>query len=427
MNEYDTLVLKTIIKDGDIQIADDPEKADWILFNTCAVRENAEEKVSGRIRHYNQKRRKPKLGVIGCMARNQGARLLDASKQIHLVIGPDQYRRVPSLIHSIEKGTIEAGACFTDLSAGEQYSDILPDPDHSVSTTITIMRGCNNFCSFCVVPYTRGRERSRSPESILQEALYQTRRGVKEIILLGQNVNSYLHQDTHGQKTTFSELIEFLAQQSGASRIRFTSPHPKDFPDKLLQMVQTYPNICPQIHLPLQSGSDPILKAMKREYTGQEFLELTQRVRAYLPDVFLSTDVIFGFPGETEADAAETLRLMEEADFDLAFTFKYSEREHTSASRNLPDDIPDEVKLARVQKAVDQQQARSLAHHKQFLHQTVEVLIEGISRRSNLDWAGKTIWGHTVIFPKNANNAPGHIVPVTIQKVNAATLFGEQQ
>lgn len=447
MNEYDSGLLQSILtrnvdidqlenQPRDFEMTNDLDKADWILINTCAVRENAQERIISRIKHFHQHaNKKSYIGVLGCMAQNLKEGLFKVEKslglenRIKLIAGPDSYRQLPFLLknlyHSRNNSLDPASGNMIDvkLDKNELYDEINPSLVNKSTTFITIMRGCNNFCAFCVVPYTRGRERSRSPESILEEADYLSEKGVKEIILLGQNVNSYSYQGA--RSADFSELMEYLAARSPLSRIRFTSPHPKDFPQKLLEIMARHENICPQIHLPLQAGSDEILARMKRGYTGDDFLALTEKIRKVLPDVAFSTDLIFGFPGESEDDAEKTYELMVKIRFQSAFIFKYSEREKTFAAKHYKDDVPDKVKIKRVQKAVALQQKISLELNQGMIGKNPEVLVEGKSKKSQEDLMGKSIWGHTVVFPKK-NAKIGDLVVVNIMAATAATLLGNQ-
>lgn len=421
MNEYDTALIQSLLEKKEIRIVKDHSEADWVLLNTCAVREHAEERIYGRIRHFQQFKKDYRFAIVGCMARNQGKKLFEkAPAEIHLIMGPDQYRRLPQLLTD-EKATFPAS--YLDLDKEEQYDNVPKSISGKVSEFVTIMRGCNNFCSFCVVPYTRGRERSRNPFAILQECRQQVEAGSKEIILLGQNVNSY-HYRENGDDFYFSRLLELISRESGAERIRFTSPHPKDFPMDLLDLIAASGNICPQIHLPLQSGSDRILPLMKRGYNRTEYLQLVDRIRQKIPGLYLSTDIIFGFPNESKEDFQATLDVMEKADFSSAFIFKYSQRDHTYASRHFPDTVSEEEKSERVNQAVALQQERSRKYNRGFIGQQIQVLVEGRSKKSKKDLMGKSIWGNTVIFPAE-NLQDGDSVAVKISDANSATLFGE--
>jgi tRNA-2-methylthio-N6-dimethylallyladenosine synthase len=417
MNEYDSLLIESILGAHNYDLVASPAEADWVLFNTCAVRENAQERIYSRIKHMEQHAPAARLGVLGCMAQNLQDRLLQHPK-VGLVAGPDSYRNLPgALAHPHESHL------FTRLDKDELYSGIFAPADARVSAFITIMRGCDNACTFCVVPFTRGRERSRSPEEILAEAQGLTAEGTREITLLGQNVNSYAHQG-NGPFYDFAALLDLLSRESGARRIRFTSPHPKDFPEALLDLMAERDNLMPQIHLPLQSGSDRILSLMKRGYSRDEFLALVEQIRAKLPRVFLSTDAIFGFPTETEDEAQQTLSCMAEADFTFAYIFKYSPREHTYAQRHYPDDVPEEEKSRRVTQGVNEQQQRSLEHHQHLVGAELEVLIERESKKSPNQWMGRSREGYSVILDKGRLSL-GDVAQVTIAQATSATLLAQ--
>lgn len=418
MNEYDSQLIQSILGTEDYSFVDSPASADWVLFNTCAVRENAQERVYSRIKHMEQHAAPTaRLGVLGCMAQNLQQRLLDHPR-VGLVAGPDSYRNLPEALAHAQESHL-----FTRLDKDELYSGIFAPADSRVSAFLTIMRGCDNACTFCVVPFTRGRERSRSPEEILAEAQRLTKSGTRELTLLGQNVNSYAYGDK-GNFYDFTALLELLARESGARRIRFTSPHPKDFPEPLLDLISQRDNLMPQIHLPLQSGSERILSLMKRGYTEEKFLALVKKIRDKLPQIFLSTDVIFGFPTESETEAQQTLYCMAEADFTFAYIFKYSEREHTYAQRHYVDDIPEDEKSRRVTQAVNEQQQRSLKHHRRLVGKELEVLIEKESKKSADQWLSRSQEGYSVILDKE-NYSPGDIINVTINEATSATLLAQ--
>ncbi len=392
-------------------------------MNTCAIRENAHRKIYGRLdtlrplKKQRELERRPFIvGVLGCMAQNLKEELLD-HPVASLVVGPDDYRALPHLIDRIVQTNnkeIEAS-----LSEYETYSDIAPTRIPGVNAWVTIMRGCDNFCTFCVVPYTRGRERSRSVDSILDELKQLVKSGYKQATLLGQNVNSYCYE---GER--FADLIVKAAGIPGLERIRFTSPHPKDFPEKLLYAIAEYPNICNHIHLPLQSGSDRILNLMNRTYTSAEYLDLVKTVRRVIPTATLTTDIIVGFPTETEEDFQETVDVMNASQFNNAFIFKYSERKGTIAARDYPDDVSEEDKKDRIVRLNSLQNEVAFAKHRHYIGQKLQVLIEGTADKGE-DWQmGKTEGNLAVVFPKTAFN-PGESVTVDITEATTGTLYGQ--
>ncbi len=377
MNEYDSEIVKTILTDHNYLLTETPDEAEIILLNTCSVRENAHSKVHQRINVLKQLRRQKKnliMGVLGCMAQNLRKELLEDKVGVDIVAGPDSYKKLPELISHVSE-TGEKDFALT-LSEFETYSDVFPTRDKGINAWIAVMRGCDNFCSFCVVPYTRGRERSRDPQNVLEEVRKLADQGFAQVTLLGQNVNSYRHADSD-----FADLIELVSTVDGIRRIRFTSPHPKDFPVHLLDVVAENPKVCKQIHLPLQSGSDRILDLMNRTYTADEFSELAHLTRKRIPDVVLTTDIIVGFPTETEQNFQETLTLMQNVQFDSAFMFKYSERQLTIAQRKFPDDVPEQDKTSRITRLVDLQRKMSYERNQQELQKTFEVLVEGSGKK----------------------------------------------
>ena len=349
MNESDSELVRSLLKQEGFGFTDDRDRADVVLINTCAIRENAHNKIYAHLSELKiLKRQRPLVvGVLGCMAQNLKSALADKEPLIDVLVGPDSYRQLPWLLTtalaSQEEGLSQKGFAL-DLSEYETYEGIMPDRNSGVNAWITVMRGCDNFCSFCVVPYTRGRERSRDPESILLEARDAATRGFKQITLLGQNVNSYRHD-----AWDFAKLIRAVADTPGIDRVRFTSPHPKDFPPQLIEAIASHPQICKHIHLPLQAGSDRILGLMGRNYTGAEYLALVDRIRATIPDIVLTTDIICGFCSESDQEFRDTCRIVEQAQLDSAYIFKYSERKHTIAARKYLDDVPDQVKGAGIQ------------------------------------------------------------------------------
>jgi len=426
MNEYDSELVRSIMKQDGFVFTDERERADVILMNTCAIRENAHNKVYKHLSELKKlKRQRPLVvGVLGCMAQNLKEELTDIQPLVDVLAGPDAYRQLPMLIRnamlSQEEGLGQKGLAV-DLSEYETYHDVLPDRTDGVNAWIAVMRGCDNFCSFCVVPYTRGRERSRDPEGIVQEAHRIAEQGYKQITLLGQNVNSYRFGDWD-----FARLIAAVADVPGIRRVRFTSPHPKDFPLSLLEAVAAHPNICKQIHLPLQSGSDRILSMMNRTYTNKEYRALVDCIRTIRSDIVLSTDIICGFCGESDAEFAETYRLVEETRFHSAFIFKYSERKNTIAARKFSDDVSETVKTERVIRLFDLQRNISFERNREYLKTTVSVLVEGDAKRSAAQGMGKSDGNITVIWDKRAiSSQPGDLVSLTIYDASSTTLYAE--
>ncbi len=419
MNEYDTEIVKTILKRHNYSFAERPEEADVVFLNTCSVRENAHQKVNQRIQNLKQLRKQKNklvIGVLGCMAENLRYELLDDKFGVDLAAGPDSYKRLPQMLeHVMNEGKKEGD--FT-LSEYETYSDIFPEHAPGVNAWIAVMRGCNNFCTFCVVPYTRGRERSRDPFNVLEEVKQLAQQGFKQVTLLGQNVNSYRYEHYD-----FADLIDIVSQVEGIRRIRFTSPHPKDFPEKLIDVVANNPKACKHIHLPLQAGSNRILDLMNRTYTREQFLELVDRLRQRIPGLVLTTDVIVGFPTETEEEFQETLDVMRRVRFDAAFMFKYSERQHTIASRKYPDDVPEEDKTSRITRLVTMQKQIALEKNQEHLGQVFEVLVEGKGKKPN-QLLGRNDGNKIVVFPDNGAKV-GDFVSVKIEEVTSNTLIGK--
>jgi tRNA-2-methylthio-N6-dimethylallyladenosine synthase len=400
MNEYDSLLAQKILE-GSAGQTRNINEADIILLNTCAIRENAHQKIYNRLRELGRLHKQgARIGILGCMAQNLREDLLYENLPVDFIVGPDALRNLKSLATSVPTAAGTPKQSFLQLSRSETYDDVVPtfehhmqDRDSLVTASVTIQRGCDNFCAFCVVPQTRGRERSRPVDSIVTEIQALVAKGVKSVILLGQNVNSYNHGEAR-----FVNLIEALLARTTVDRIFFSSPHPKDFPLELIDLMAAEPRFCNQVHMPLQAGANATLKRMKRNYTREQFLDIVQSVRSRVPDVAITTDVIVGFPGETEADFRETLEVMELANFDSAFMFAYSERKGTIAQRLYPDDIPEPVKKARLAELIERQLARSLKNNQRYIDATVKILVEQPSRRDPNEWIGRMSNGRRVVF-----------------------------
>lgn len=445
MNVADSEVVAAIMQTTDAKMTEQWEDADIILLNTCSIRDNAEQKVGARLRELKSLSAKRSLllqrsgltakrsivGVIGCMAERMGQELID-TYGVDFVAGPDAYLDIPNLLAQCEQGH---KAMNVQLSTTETYRQIIPARiGRSISGFVSIMRGCNNFCSYCVVPYTRGRERSRDVESILNEVRDLHSKGYKEVTLLGQNVNSYKYIPSNnlkqGQTTSnnevidFADLLEIVADAVPDMRIRFTTSHPKDMSDKTLEAISRHDNLCKFIHLAVQSGSNHILKLMNRKYTREWYLDRIAAIRRILPDAAISTDIFCGFHDETLEDHAQTLSLMREVGFDSAFMFKYSERPGTYAHKHLPDNIPEEEKVRRLNEIIALQTQLSLESNQREIGKTVEVLVEGFSKRSHDDMYGRTGQYKTVVFPRT-NQKIGDLVHVRVLEASAATLRGE--
>lgn len=425
MNVADSEVVAAIMDTAGYEVTENIDEADAIFVNTCSIRDNAEQKIHGRLQAFQQMKRKHAgllIGVLGCMAERMKNELL-ATGVVDLVVGPDAYLDLPSLI-----GAVEAGekAINVQLSTTETYTDVIPKRlcGPNISGYVSIMRGCNNFCSYCIVPYTRGRERSREVRSILNEIEDLKKRNYKEVILIGQNVNSYAYEED-GKTVSFAGLLKLVAEAYPTMRVRFTTSHPKDMSDEILETIAAYPNICRHIHLPVQSGSNKILKSMNRKYTREWYLERIAAIRRIIPDCGITTDVFCGFHDETEEDQKLTLSLMEEVVFDSAFMFKYSERPGTFASKNLPDNISEEVKVARLNEIIALQTKMSAVSNERDINKTFEVLVEGFSKRSREQLFGRTSQNKVVVFPKGTHKV-GDFVKVKVLSATSATLIGEE-
>jgi tRNA-2-methylthio-N6-dimethylallyladenosine synthase len=425
MNVADSEVVVSILAKSGYSVTSEIKEAGLILINTCSIRDNAEQRIWGRLKeigHLKKHNKDLKIGVIGCMAERLKEKLLETEKLVDIVVGPDAYRELPALV-----GEAEAGhkAVNVLLSREETYADISPVrmDKNGVSSFVSIMRGCNNMCSYCVVPYVRGAERSRNPESILKEVNELFENGYREVTLLGQNVDSY-NWDKDGLKAGFPELLEKVAMISPFLRVRFSTSHPKDISDELLHMIARHENICKHIHLPAQSGSSRILKLMNREYTREYYMERVAAIRNIIPDCALSTDMITGFCTETEEDHRESLSLMEWSGFDFAYMFKYSERPQTKAARKYRDDIPEETKSARLSEMIALQNKLSVQSKKGDIGKAYEVLIEGFSKRSADFMSGRTSHNKVVVFPFTKQKK-GEYTNVLIERTTSATLIGK--
>ncbi len=425
MNVADSEVVTSIMGQNGFALTPDLHEADLILVNTCSIRENAEQRIWGRLDLFRtEKRRRPGtlVGVIGCMAERLKEKLIESDKMVDIVVGPDAYRQLPSLVGEALDGHKAVNVL---LSREETYADISPVrmDSNGVSAFISIMRGCNNMCSYCVVPYVRGAERSRDPESIMRDIDDLIAAGYKEVTLLGQNVNSYkwLSGDS---VTGFPHLLRMVADRSPQLRVRFATSHPKDLSDDLLKVMAGSCNICSHIHLPAQSGSSRMLKVMNRKYTREWYLGRISAIKEYLPDVSLSTDMITGFCTETEEDHKESLSLMETVGFDFAYMFKYSQRPGTKAERELSDDVPEEVKTQRLNEIIALQNRMSSRSKKGDIGKIFEVLVEGRSKKSQSENQGRTSQNKVVVFPAG-NTKPGDYVHVKITRSTSATLIGE--
>ena len=426
MNVADSEVVASIMQMAGYEVCDLLDEADAVFLNTCSIRDNAEQKIFNRLEYFFSLRKKKKgliVGVLGCMAERVKEDLIN-NHHVDLVAGPDAYLSLPDLMAQVEVGQ---KAMNVELSTTETYRDVIPARigGNRVSGYVSIMRGCNNFCHYCIVPYTRGRERSRDVKSILGEVTDLVKKGYKEITLLGQNVNSYRFEAEDGAVITFPQLLRTVAQAARGVRIRFTTSHPKDMSDETLHVIAEEPNVCRHIHLPVQSGSSRILKLMNRKYTREWYLDRVEAIRRIIPDCGLSTDIFSGFHSETEEDHQMSLSLMRECQYDSAFMFKYSERPGTYASKNLPDDISEEVKIRRLNEIIEVQNQLSAEANQRCIGKTYEVLVEGFSKRSREQLVGRTEQNRVVVFDRGSHRI-GDFVNVRITEASSATLKGEE-
>lgn len=426
MNVADSEVVASMMSVAGYDLTEDDNEASAVMINTCSIRDNAEQKIYHRLAYWNALRRKSGrriiIGVVGCMAERLKRRLVE-EYGVDLVAGPDAYMEIPQLVAAAEAGE---EAVKVELSTTETYRDIIPRRiAGGVSGFISIMRGCNNFCTYCIVPYTRGRERSREPKSILAELADLRSRGYREAVLLGQNVNSYRYEGGDGETVNFPALLAMVAEAAPDMRIRFTTSHPKDMSDETLRVIAAHENLARHIHLPVQSGSNAVLKAMNRKYTREWYLDRVAAIRRILPDAGISTDMFTGFSGETEEDFEQTLSLMREVGFDSAFMFKYSERPGTYASKHLPDNVPDEVKTERLNRMIALQNELSLASNRRDVGHEFDVLVEGVSKRSGEELFGRTSQNKVVVFARG-NRKAGDMVRVRVTDASSATLRGEE-
>jgi len=425
MNVADSEVVASILSDSGFILTDKPGDADLILINTCSIRDNAEQRIWGRLKaigHFKKKKPGLSIGIIGCMAERLKEQMLEKERLVDLVVGPDAYRDLPLLVVEAESGHKAVNVL---LSREETYADISPVrmDENGVSSFVSIMRGCNNMCSYCVVPYVRGAERSRDPESVIREVSELAEKGYREVTLLGQNVDSYSWKE-NGTTAGFPQLIERAALVNPLIRIRFSTSHPKDLSDELLHVMAGHKNICRHIHLPAQSGSSRILKLMNRDYTREWYMDRIESIRKIIPDCAVSTDMIAGFCTENDDDHKASLSLMEWAGFDFAYMFKYSERPGTKAARKLIDDVPEVVKAGRLNEMITLQNSLSLKSKKKDIGKDFEVLAEGFSKRSEEHLSGRTSQNKVVVFPAEGCKA-GEYVNVHIERSTSATLIGK--
>jgi tRNA-2-methylthio-N6-dimethylallyladenosine synthase len=424
MNVSDSEIVGSIMKGMGYEQNNKAEEADVIFINTCSIRDNAEKRVKKRLREIQKlKKKNPNLtvGILGCMAERLKEKLIEEQEFVDLIVGPDAYRELPTLIKTVESGR---KAINVILSEEETYAEIEPVRygDNGISAYISIMRGCQNWCTYCVVPFTRGKERSRDPQTIVEEARDLFNKGYKEVTLLGQNVNSY-NWEQEENKTGFPELLKMVAEVSPLLRVRFATSHPKDISDSLIETIAQNHNICNYIHLPVQSGSTTLLKKMNRKYTREWYMERISAIKKLIPDCGLSTDIIAGFCTETEADHEDTLSIMKWVEYDYAFMFKYSERPDTIAAKKFEDDVPEEIKSKRLQEIIALQGKLSLANNKKDIGKTFEVLVEKVSKKSDKELAGRNSQNKMIVFPRKDYKA-GDYVMVKVHDCTAATLIG---
>jgi len=426
MNVADSEVVASIMQMAGYEVCNSLEEAEAVFLNTCSIRDNAEQKILNRLEYFFSLRKKKKnliVGILGCMAERVKEDLIN-NHHVDLVAGPDAYLSLPDLIAQVEAGQ---KAMNVELSTTETYRNVIPARigGNRVSGYVSIMRGCNNFCHYCIVPYTRGRERSRDVKSILDEVADLVAKGYKEITLLGQNVNSYRFEAEDGIVITFPQLLRTVAQAAKGIRIRFTTSHPKDMSDETLHVIAEEPNVCRHIHLPVQSGSSRILKLMNRKYTREWYIDRVEAIRRIIPDCGLSTDIFSGFHSETEEDHQMSLSLMRECQYDSAFMFKYSERPGTYASKHLPDDISEEIKIRRLNEIIELQNQLSAEANQRCIGKTYEVLVEGFSKRSREQLVGRTEQNRVVVFDRGSHHI-GDFVNVRITESSSATLKGKE-
>ena len=438
MNFADSEVVASILKKDGYELTDDSKKANLVLLNTCSIRDKAEQTVRNKLKTYNsykKENRNLKIGLLGCMAERLKDRLLEEEKMVDLVVGPDSYKDLPNLLDEVDHNQ---KAVNVILSKSETYGDISPVRIHNngINAFVSITRGCDNMCTFCVVPFTRGRERSRNPDSILREIDELNQKGYKEITLLGQNVDSYLWygggpkkdfkkatEEEKKKSVNFSSLLDLVASSFPEIRIRFSTSNPQDMTIEVIETMSSYENICNYIHLPIQSGSDRILKKMNRLHTRKEYIDIIKKIREIIPNCGISHDMITGFPSETERDHQDTLSLMEKVKYDFGDMFAYSERPGTYAARHFKDDISPEIKQRRLEEIITLQQKHSLERNKSFINKNCEVLIDKESKKSNNFWSGRTTENNVVVFPKY-NFKLGDTVDVYISDCTTATLIG---
>ena len=438
MNFADSEVVASILKKDGYELTDDSKKANLVLLNTCSIRDKAEQTVRNKLKTYNsykKENRNLKIGLLGCMAERLKDKLLEEEKMVDLVVGPDSYKDLPNLLDEVDHNQ---KAVNVILSKSETYGDISPVRIHNngINAFVSITRGCDNMCTFCVVPFTRGRERSRNPDSILREIDELNQKGYKEITLLGQNVDSYLWygggpkkdfkkatEEEKKNSVNFSSLLDLVASSFPEIRIRFSTSNPQDMTIEVIETMSSYENICNYIHLPIQSGSDRILKKMNRLHTRKEYIDLIKKIREIIPNCGISHDMITGFPSETERDHQDTLSLMEKVKYDFGYMFAYSERPGTYAARHFKDDVSPEIKQRRLEEIITLQQKHSLERNKSFINKNCEVLIDKESKKSNNFWSGRTTENNVVVFPKY-NFKLGDTVDVYISDCTTATLIG---